>query len=43
MHQAGPSEAGELGGGAEAPHDLLKFVDFESEKACKSQGRKNED
>ena len=31
--------AGEL----QPPNNLLKFVDFVSEKGCKSQGRKNED
>ena len=39
---AGPSEAGGLGG-FRPPNNLLKFVDFVSEKGCKSQGRKNED
>ena len=27
----------------QSPNNLLKFVDFVSEKGCKSQGRKNED
>ena len=30
-------------GGLQHPNNLLKFVDFVSEKGCKSQGRKNED
>ena len=30
-------------GGFSPPNKLLKFADFESEKGCKSQGRKNED
>ena len=30
-------------GGLQPPNNLLKFADFESEKGCKSQGRKNED
>ena len=30
-------------GGFSPPNNLLKFVDFVSEKGCKSQGRKNED
>ena len=30
-------------GGLASPNNLLKFVDFVSEKGCKSQGRKNED
>ena len=29
-------------GGPQPPDNLLKFVDFVSEKGCKSQGRKNE-
>ena len=33
---------GELGGFSPS-NNLLKFVDFVSEKGCKSQGRKNED
>ena len=33
----GPSEAWGLGG----LNNLLKFVDFETEKGCKSQGRRN--
>ena len=33
---SGPSEAGGLGG-LQPPNDLLKFVDFETEKGCKSQ------
>ena len=36
----GPSEAGGLGGFS-PPNNLLKFVDFETEKGCKSQGRRN--
>ena len=39
---AGPSEAGGAGGFS-PPNNLLKFVDFVSEKVCKSQRRKNED
>ena len=38
----GPSEAGAEGAAA-PPNNLLKFADFENEKDCKSQGRKNED
>ena len=30
-------------GGLQPPNSLLKFPDFESEKGCKSQGRKNKD
>ena len=30
-------------GGFSPPNNLLKFVDFVSEKGCKSQGRRNED
>ena len=35
---SGPSEVGGLGGGFSPPNNLLKFVDFETEKGCKSQG-----
>ena len=38
--QAGPSAAGGWGGFSPF-NNLLKFVDFLSEKGCKSQGRKN--
>ena len=31
------------GGGLQLPNNLLKFVDFVSEKDCESQGRRNED
>ena len=34
---------GGAGGGLQPPNNLQKFVDFVSEKDCKSQGRKNED
>ena len=37
------SGGGGAGGSFSPPNDLLKFVDFVSEKGCKSQGRKNED
>ena len=41
---SGPSEAGGLGGfSPPPPENLLKFVDFVSEKGCKSQGCRNED
>ena len=40
---ARPVVSGEETGGASAPNNLLKFVDFVSEKGCKSQGRRNED
>ena len=42
LSEAGPSEAGGLGG-LQPPNNLLKFVNFVSEKGCKSQGRRNED
>ena len=42
IFRSGPSEAGRLGGFSPS-NNLLKFVDFVSEKGCKSQGRKNED
>ena len=38
-----PIGSGGAGGGFSPPNNLLKFADFESEKGCKSQGRKNED
>ena len=41
--EAGPSEAGGGLGGFSPPNNLLKFVDFVSEKGCKSQARRNED
>ena len=34
---------GGLAGGFSPSNNLLKFVDFVSEKGCESQGRKNED
>ena len=37
-----PTESWGLGG-PQPPNKLLKFVDFVSEKGCKSQGRRNED
>ena len=41
---SGPSEVGGLGAGGLQPlNNLQKFVDFVSEKGCKSQGRRNED
>ena len=42
MYCAGPSEAGGWGGFS-PPNNLLKFVDFVSEKGCESQGRRNKD
>ena len=39
----GPSEAGGGWGASAPPNNLLKFVDFVSEKGCKSQGGRNED
>ena len=30
-------------GGLQLPNNLLKFVDFVSEKGCKCQGRRSED
>ena len=38
-----PVGSGGAGGLQPPPNNLLKFVDFVSEKGCKSQGRKNED
>ena len=37
------SGGGGAGGGFSPPNNLLKFVDFVSEKGCKSQCRRNED
>ena len=40
---SGPSEAGGGLGELQPSNNLPKFVDFVSEKACNSQGHRNED